>query len=699
MAGATATPSTVEGVGEVVPPTVTDGTNVGISVDAPVDAAGEIPSPDLEVLEIKPKFVDRPSQSGLGMVITTSDLVISPAFYDGASSNSPLGVILGLTPDEPVLEVQIYGPAGINQLAVVENAYEVEWVDELNGAGWGSFLLQIDDSDAAQCVEGRMVRFYINDVPVFTYQIEGRPRLVQVDSEEEVNHFLEVRGRGWASTLDSAATHPSYDLLASAPDLDDPFKQEWRSFNFASIDFPNGQAWPNAVERYEYGELQSYRFERVETSEDTYENVPAPDGFPFPNSEIYSALATDDEKCHWITPPVDPSSPGFFFFAGILVWEPAVAEPVTFATTADNLFTLFINGVPVLDEQDDHFMWKGWKEVTVPLEAGWYRIACVVENVPNTVAVGETNHGGWLMGSFVRGADGNPKSGAITTNGNYKSLYSAEIWPGWTPGQIVERLIIEATGRGALLSGAIGYNFTATADSAGDPWEALQGGGVITSYIPNFSIRVGSTLLEALDQLVEEGWVNWNMPGGGTTLNMWSAGTAQASPKATFTIGSNIRSLERAPSEPHANSLLVAWEKGYVKVEDASDIATNGRYELLWDSKATSATEATRMGEVELERRIAGSDTESVVMAIESTALTDLPYWAFGVGDVITIPDADNVGTTNMKVMSISCQLDDEGNPLFTLELNRRWPNEDRQAARLDRKAGGAHRTWRGVLE
>lgn len=633
---------------------------------------------------IAPKFVSTPSQAGLGPRL--ADIVITPAFFDGASSNSPLAVLVGQPgPFEPRVTVSIFGPAGINKLADIENAKGMTWLDELNGPGFGSFQLALDDADVADCIAGRMVRFYLDMVPVFTFQIEGRPRMIQVDPGEESEYRIEVSGRGWASIVDDAITFPSRDLLTNEPDLDDPFKQEWRSFNFASIDYPNGQNWPLSIRQYEYSQLQTYRFQRVETSDGVWENLPAPVGFPFPNSEIYSALATIDEKSHWITPPVASNAPGWFFFAGI--YEHPSDEPVTFAMTADNLFTFWINGVPVLGETDDHFMWQGWKEVTIPLPADSYRLCCAVQNVPGTVGAGETNHGGWLMGSFIRGSDGNPKAGAITTNGLWKSEYSAEVWPGWTPGQIMIQLITEAQARGAVLSGALNFDFSHFADSNGNPWQALQG-GIISSYIPNFSVKVGSTMLDALGQLVEEGWVDWYMTGGGSILKMWSAEVGGVNSGVVFSEGVNITSLERETAKPFANFLLVSWERGYVEVFDAADIATNGKHEDILDSGATSEEEATRIGEVDLAQRLVAASNEAVMLGIEAIDGPSTPYFGYSINDFVTAPDASGAGVLQ-RVLSISGTVDDMGDPEFTLELNRRWPVRERQQADLLRSIGG----------
>jgi hypothetical protein len=636
-------------------------------------------------MPIEPGFVDAPSLDGLGWSIPQP---IVPGFVDGAvTPPGPLVVRSGAAVGTftPRVTVSIFGPAGINKLADIENAEAIRWQDELNGVGIGEFDLAFDDADAAQCIASRMVRIYLDQVPIFTFQIEGRPRLFQIQEGEESAYRLRVSGRGWASIMDDAITFPSRDLLTSTPDLDDPFKQERRFFNFASIDFPNGQDWPLSIRQYEYPDLQGFRFSRIETSPGTWENLPAPVGFPFPNSEIYTGLATIDEKCWWITPPIASTAPGWFFFAGIFI-NPAF-QPVTFAMTGDSLFTFWINGVPVLGERDDHFMWQGWKEATIPLEAGWYRLCCAIENVPGSVGVGESNHGGWLMGSFVRGSDGNPKSGAITTNGLWKSYYSPEIWPGWTPGQILIQLIVEAQARGAVLSGALNFDFAHFADSNGNAWQALQG-DAITSYIPHFSVRIGSTLVEALDELHKAGWIDWYMTGGGSILRAWSAETGGVTTGATFTEGTNIATLEREASAPFANFLLVSWEDGYVEVFDAASVAADGKHEDVYDSGATSEEEATRRGNVELQHRLAGAGNESIVMGIENLTDATTPYIGCSINDFDTAPDADGA-TQSCGAVAVAGAADDMGDPTFILTLGRPVPVLERQEVKLLRSIGG----------
>src|SRR5690606_16475766 len=100
--------------------------------------------------------------------------------------------------------------------------------------------------------------------------------------------------------------------------------------------------------------------------------------------------------------------------------------------------------------------------------------------------------------------------------------------------------------------------------------------GVTRPDIPTFSVEVGSTLLKAMSQLVEEGYIHWHVQPGSWYLDMYR-GLAPASPTPAATLdGTNLTSLERKATAPYANSLLVQWEGGYTRVTDAAAVSAFG---------------------------------------------------------------------------------------------------------------------------
>jgi hypothetical protein len=309
----------------------------------------------------------------------------------------------------------------------------------------------------------------------------------------------------------------------------------------------------------------------------------------------------------------------------------------------------------------------------------------------------------------------------LTTNGDWRGYYSPAVWPGWTAGQIMLKLIDESNNRRGAnpVEHEMNYGFTETRGSDGQPWTVTIDGEK-TEQIPWFSVSMGSSYLEALDQLQQNGWVNWRMSPGGLTLQMWSYDSVSIGESEAVFVSSmldpvewseaetNIVSLDRAGDQSFVNVLLVSYEAGFIEVVDQDSVDADGRHEDVLKSDATDEVEAIRVGKHELEHRGRDAEGGAIVMEIEpadvperagpSAGYTDVPY-VNGLlpGALVRVPALDGVGdsdptypkTRQVQVLSISVKSDSEGNPTFILELNKRWPVQDRDTNRLLRSIGG----------
>lgn len=569
------------------------------------------------------------------------------------------------------------------------NAFDHSFIDELSaGPGSGSVSINLTEPGALQLVPGRFVQFLIDGTPCFTIQIEGDPEYRQVQRGEEFDEVLTVNGRGWASVFDQAIVYPEVDLGLN---LDAPE----RLFSFASPSFPNAGGWAVAEELYEYldGVAEGIRVQGI------YGEVyPAPVSFPWPTSpNVYdpdSPPGASYVPTYWIWPTGEDLSIGFAFFRRTLTL--ASNQFVTLAITADNYFTLFLEGVPIVGENEDHLIWLGYKEVTLFLPAGSYQIGVVVENVPGP----PVNPAGLIMNAFVPDGNSLPATHLLSTDDAWPCVFSDEFWPGWTIGQIVDKLIDEAVARGALTA-YDSSTFGALVDTDGNSWDSTDD-ATTTLYVPSFAVDVGSTVLQALIDLYENGWMDWHVRPDALTLDIWAGDTVGSTPGVAFVVGDdvtvgNIRSLERGSTAIYANSLLVQWEQGYVVVSDATEIAAYGsKVEDIYSTAAASEDDATRLGRIELDRRIA-SGFAAIMMEIEPRDASECPYDGFTLGDFVTIPGLGG-GTEDVKVLSISVETDDEGNAQWTLELNRRWMNVERQDKDLLREIGGRSGYKQGVV-
>ena len=582
----------------------------------------------------------------------------------------------------------LYQPNGTTLIDDLDEAFGITFMDELNGYGTGQLSLSIYDTNAASMISGRIVKVKIDTVVRFCWRIEGNPQYAQIETGEEVAHIITASGRGWGVILEDGIIYPEFDLAL-------PLDSSWRLFSFAAPSFPNDTTWPVSTELYEYqdGVAAGLRYVAIADVDDVVSYYPSPVGFPWPNSpKNGNGLAPTPTYIgvNWIWPSAAAEDDvGYAFFRDTFTTE--TDQPITFSVTGDNLFTLFLEGVPILGESDDTLMWTGYKEVTIWLPGGTWQVAAVVQNVDAPSLA--FNPGGFLYAAYVTAADEGGETvawvHAQVSNAEWKSHFSATTWPGWTPGQIIQKLIDEADTRGSLqVPAGLATSFAALVDTDANDWDSLDT-ETSSIYIPSFAIEVGKTTGACLAQLHEEGWVDWHVLPTGPTLDVWAAGQVGAASGVAFVAGTNITQLERGATTPYANVLLVQWSKGFTEVTDAAEVTAFGsRVEDIYATDAETKEDAERLGRIELDRR-AQSARAAIVLGIEPTSSTDAPYEAFQIGDTIVIPNEAGTGTEVKQVLSISCQQDEEGYAIWTLEVGKRWLNPDRQRNDLLRSIGG----------
>lgn len=587
----------------------------------------------------------------------------------------------------------------IDGTTLIPNALDASWDrwfgDPLSDVGRGGLTIAFADPYADEVRRDRIVKILVDGVERFAFKIDVDPELAQVAVGEEIDQVLRVQGASWASVLDEAVVWPDFD---TAIELD----ATWRVMSFASPDFPNAGSWANAVELYEYRDGVTEDLRVVITTDSTGAEtvLPAPQGFLWPNSPKNGngvAPTPTYSPTYWIWPAATlENAVGYAFF--ITDFTLADDQPVTFTPSADNLYTFFFEGQPILGEKVDLFAWQGFKEHTIMLPPGTYRIAAVVRNVdaPNLTF----NPGGFIAAGPVLASDGEaaavPWVSAFATNATWKAYFHATTWPGWTPGQIIEKLLVEAEARGALAAVTVARSFAALTDSAGNDYDSLDT-ETSSPYVPVFSIQNGRTLIDVLGKLRDDGWIDWHVRPDTCTLDVWAAGSLAGASAATFVAGVNIRSLERGAATVYANALLVQWDGGLTSVADAAAITARGtRVEDIYATDAETKAEAERRGRVELQRRAVEARAATVI-EIDSSSVDVQPYVDFQLGNNVTVPDAFG-GTVVQPVVSIT-MTEVDGFAMWRCELNRRWLNPDRMANDLIRTIGGKVMASPGVAD
>lgn len=385
----------------------------------------------------------------------------------------------------------------------LESAWAKQWQDVLGDTGFAKLTIDNEDPDLATLNYGDIVQFLLLGTPRFLMLVEKKDR-VSVDPSEEVALATTVSGRGALAILEDAVVYP--DLYIETV----PFADA-RIFNFSSlfaVDTDNGYA-TNSTGIYDWG---------VYTSAGPYTNTPA--GFP-------------DATAHWLGPQAPSGVPdhpvGDWYVSSLLI---GIDEgQYRLSVSADDSVDIYIDNVPL---QKAEGVYGRLITIDLWLDSALHHLAFKVTNLPPP-------HGGpsgliWSLQEM--NADGTV--GAVVwhshPSGSVNDFYSAYPAnpPGFTPGQVMDILLLEAqdTERGCFP--LLTYDFDDAADSAGVAWaERIQ---------PSF--QVGADLLTVIKQLGETYFVPMMDPDltGGLVLHAYQS-VAGAS-LAEFQPGVNITALQ-----------------------------------------------------------------------------------------------------------------------------------------------------------
>lgn len=601
------------------------------------------------------------------------------------------------------------------------NAFGINWYDEWDGPGRGGVTLSLSEPGSAELLPGRYVNCRVqtpgdgDDWQVrFTFMIEGNPEYAVIKRGEEHDQVVTVQGRGWAAIMDGAPIFPEYALNFS-------LETTWRLFSFASPLFPNAGDWGAAVELSEYleGVETAACYGKWQMAPDGLA-YPAPIGFPWPTNPfnlVNGVKQANYEDVFWIITPDQPdyASTGYLFYRGEFTLDELTL--VTFDVTGDNFFTFFLEGVPILGEQisiANHLMWQGWKPKPIWLPAGTYTVGAAIYNISFTDLGGgpvdqppcpeqgwagglrDGNASGLLVSIYIAGDAVTPPTAILMSNETWTAHYDEFYWPGWTPGQIADQLISEATGDGYMsVYNSVTYNDDF--DSDGDAWRPFD-----ETYerpdIPTVAFKVGSSVMQALVIMKEKGFIHWHVRPGTWILDIYRARVPSVPVAiATLGAGTNLTEFTRNSTAPYANTLMVQWEGGVVVVDDPAQVAAvQNRVGRAYSSDAGSEAGAELDGANELFIS-AQSTFPALVAQIEPTGFSDAPYQGFRTGDYVEV--TTSVGVETVRCLSIACQQDELGYAVWTCELNQRLDVPQRRNEQLLQQIGGKQQVVKGVFD
>lgn len=260
--------------------------------------------------------------------------------------------------------------------------------------------------------------------------------------------------------------------------------------------------------------------------------------------------------------------------------------------------------------------------------------------------------------------------------------------PGWSPGEIMLTLLAEAEARGLRFPTWLTPNFTTTEDSYGNTWDRSL----------DWSFDLGSSLagiVEQMEELVCDVWVDpdtleLNMVaqrGVDRSIYIYAGdGITPLSTPLVFEKGKNLGISSIDGVSEIMNSLIVKTSDGYVEINDSDTDSTDeyGRLESYLETDASTSV-SNVVAEAVFEQKANPEEGASYsILPIEGY----VPFVDFGVGDWVLAPN--DVGlSVRRRVMSISAEEDNAGNPSYSVEFDTIFQDDDAKINAWLQKLGG----------
>ena len=593
------------------------------------------------------------------------------------------------------LTLDVYNATNVTYLGTLSQVLASEFVDEYNGTGVGTCVVPLGSADATLLAKDVVVRVTYQGAVRFAWVVESRERLLA----DSGNHYeLSCSGRGLLSWLEDAVVYPQGGLA--------DFNSPERPFNYASAD----GSWRASVT---YTSAQG-----VQQKNDTSARKGLPVRWKDPTAQWI-----------WRTDPLTAVQRGTvnWFWREFTLTE---AKRVKFYASCDNSMEVYLDGALVMSSSDfdqEAASFTQMARFTARLGAGTHTLAARVRNgnpwtrydvevkesddkvsisghgltngtrvkitdkkdaagltsgdsyyvraktdddfklattnadgtIVNVTSDGKLdltlvadNSAGFILTGFEIDDAGRDGTNVIRTNTAW-SVTATE--PKWYPALIVKALSQEAATRGVYRLNGLTYGYTFLSPTSGS-W---------TTEV-DLTLKVGSTLLTVLDDMVDLGVDFWLNPAT-NRLDAWeSRGTNRAS---TIVLDTGVNLIRyNTQVEPKLKTVaLVRTKAGWLQT--ASTLrATNGWRETFLEYGNTASEDTAKANANRVLRRT--GKTQVVANSVEVAVITGaVPYVDFDVADLVSIANPVGNGTLgSARILSISLK-DDGGRVTFSPEL------------------------------
>ena len=593
------------------------------------------------------------------------------------------------------LTLEVYDPTNTTLLGTLSQVLNTEFSDEFNAAGYGTVQVPLSSSaDKALLVKDNVVRVKYQSLTRYAWFIEVVEQSLAMGSGQQV---ITASGRGLLAWLDDAVVYPQGGLA--------DFSSDQRPFNFASAD----GAWKSSVT---WSAPQTVLWKNDTT---------ARKGLPVKWRSI-----DPDARWIWSTDPTATVERGTVnFFRGTFtltettrvkmwasfdnfgqVWLDGtlVMDSSRFNETAPSYaqFTTFVarlgkgtHTVAARVRND-----KPWERTDLSISASTDKVSASNHGLAANTKVRVTDisksgtgltkgndyflrdvtdddfklstssggaavnitadakvdlrlvadsTAGFIFSAWALNDSNKPTTNILRSNGVAWEVATER--PKHRPAVILRTLVEEAATRGVYRFSKFTYGFDQASPTSGS-W---------TTEV-DMTLKVGSSLLQVLDTMVDLGHDFWVNPAT-TRLDAWeSRGTTKS---VTLALETNVQQYGTRAEPKLKTQALIRTKEGWTQT--ASNADTSGRREVYLEygntrDEGTARTAAGRVLRRTGKTQIVVSNIECVVTAGAA------PYVDFTVGDYITVPSADGTTTATARVLAIAMQHDGK-NVRFMPEL------------------------------
>lgn len=259
--------------------------------------------------------------------------------------------------------------------------------------------------------------------------------------------------------------------------------------------------------------------------------------------------------------------------------------------------------------------------------------------------------------------------------------------PGWSAGEVMLTLLNEAKARGVLFPTYLVPTFTSTTDSNGQAWGTQI----------DWTFDVGESLASVVSKLEELGSYIWVNPDTlelnitadrGIDRSVFGYGVDGISVTSTpviFERGKNLRQADFEGVGKIKNSLTIKTEDGWM-VDNNTDDASVGIYGVLESKLDTGASEGVSklLANIVFAQRA----TPEEGATYEIIATDSIPFVDFNEGDWVLAPNEQNI-LVKRRVMSITLSESDSGQPLYAIEFDTIFQDNEARVNKFLGKSGG----------